>query len=484
MQDAPGLISDWLKHLPRKQTVELCSLQVQTIHLLSCQLRLVSVEEQWKASGALIRSAMTMGLHVNLSQATNLSFFQAEIRRRLWITIVEMDLQASIASGMPVMTPDLDFAPLTPNNLNDDDFDESTPNQPLCKTLDEETESSAQIILATCLSQRIRAMNMAQNTNAHENIEERVKQGRELEGCLLSVSPHLRLEPELGSHDPSLVLQRVLLDVYLRRPLLCLYRPVITNAPNNRDDASFYEVQRVCLNSSLEILSYQDYFDPNISDLDVSNLNTCWNAFGTLFQNDILLSALSICEHMRLSNQRSTIQSPSNDVSSETPSHYETHTKASLIRVVENTLATLARRIGEKTSNMKDILLLAVVLHSVRARGTAEQRVRTISQGARKALSACRQHLLTSAAEQSIGLQLADFAQLVSVRNLTSVCMTFLTRQQIQSNESIIPSDSQPQFPPTSQMPDLSQSSLLVNEFNNFETDLFSLDDGSFTWNM
>lgn len=484
MQDAPGLISDWVKHLPRKQTVELRSLQVQTIHLLSCQLRLVSVEEQWKASGALVRSAMTMGLHVNLSQATNLSFFQAEIRRRLWITIVEMDLQASIASGMPVMTPDLDFAPLTPNNLNDEDFDESTPNLPLCKTLDEETDSSAQIILATCLSQRIGAMNMAQNTNARENIEERVKQGRELEEFLLSVSPHLRLEPELGSQDPSLVFQRVLLDVYLRRPLLCLFRPVITNAPNNRDETSFYEVQRVCLDSSLEILSYQDYFDPNISDLEVSNLNTYWNAFGILFQNDILLSAVSICEHMRLSNQRPTIHSPSNDVSSETPSHYETHTKASLIRVVENALATLARRIGEKTSNMKDILLLAVVLHSVRARGTAEQRVRTISQGARKALSACRQHLLTSAAEQSIGLQLADFAQLVSIRNLASVCMTSLTRQQIQSNESIIPSGSQPQFPPTSQMPDLSQSSLLANEFNNFETDLFSFDDESFTWSM
>lgn len=62
--------------------------------------------------------------------------------------------------------------------------------------------------------------------------------------------------------------------------------------------------------------------------------------------------------------------------------------------------------------------------------------------------------------------------------------MTLLTRQQIQSNESIIPSDSQPQLSPISQMPDLSQPSLLATEFNSFETDLFSFDDESFTWNM
>ena len=410
-QNAPGIIQDWLEQLPRKKTVELSSLQVQTLHFLSSQLRLVSVEEQWKTSGALVRSAMTMGLHVNLSQATNPSFFLAEVRRRLWITIVEMDLQASIASGMPVMTPDLVFGPLTPNNLNDEDFDESTPGLPLCKSLDEETDSSSQIALASSLSQRIRAMNTAQHTNARDSLEERIKQGRELEQILREIPSYLRPDPEVEIQDPSIVLQSVILDLYLRRPLLCLYRPIINNPPSKRDDPSFHELQRICLESSLAILSYQDHFDPNISDLDTSNLNTYWNAFGTLFQNDILLSALSICKHMRHSNQHSAIQSPSNESAS--PVHYS---KASLVLVVENTLTTLTRRIGEKACDMKDILLLAVVLHAVRSRGTVEQKDRTISQGAKKALSACRQHLLTSAAEQSMGFQLADFAQMVSVR--------------------------------------------------------------------
>ncbi|KAJ6119381.1 hypothetical protein N7523_003661 [Penicillium sp. IBT 18751x] len=413
-QVAPGLIQDWVQRLPRKETVELSSLQVQTLHLLSSQLRLVSVEEQWKTSGALVRSAMTMGLHANLFQATKLSFFQAEIRRRLWVTILEMDLQASIAAGMPTLIPDLNLDHLFPSNLNDEDFDESTLSLPLCKPLDENTDSSSQIVLATSLSQRIRAMKIAQYKSAHDSLTERLEQGRELEQVLHGIPSYLKPDPEVGSQDPSIVLQNVILDLYLRRPLLCLYRPVINDPPSNHDDPLFRELRRTCLESSLAILSYQDHFDPSISDFDTFNLSTYWNSFGTLFQNDILLSALSICKHMKLSKQHSAIQSPSKKAGS--PAYDPMHSKARLINAVENTLATLTRRIGEKTCVIKDILLLSVVLHSVRARGTTEQKDRTISHGAKKALSACRQHLLTTAAEQSFELQLADLAKMVPIR--------------------------------------------------------------------
>jgi hypothetical protein len=76
-----------------------------------------------------------------------------------------------------------------------------------------------------------------------------------------------------------------------------------------------------------------------------------------------------------------------------------THSKASLTRLVENTLDSLARRIGESGNSVKDILLLAVVLQSVRGRGSAETKQQWMMQGANKALSACRQYLLPAVAE-------------------------------------------------------------------------------------
>jgi hypothetical protein len=67
---------------------------------------------------------------------------------------------------------------------------------------------------------------------------------------------------------------------------------------------------------------------------------------------------------------------------------------------VENTLDSLSRRIGEAGNNVKDIVLLAVVLQSVRGRGSPEMKDRWMTQGAKKALSACRQYLLPAVTDQ------------------------------------------------------------------------------------
>lgn len=81
-----------------------------------------------------------------------MSPFQAENRRRLWAKIMELDLQASLASGMPVLTPDLDMVPLMPANLNDSDFDEHTVKLPPFKPLQENADSLMQVLLAKSLA--------------------------------------------------------------------------------------------------------------------------------------------------------------------------------------------------------------------------------------------------------------------------------------------------------------------------------------------
>ncbi|KAJ5678791.1 hypothetical protein N7462_007035 [Penicillium macrosclerotiorum] len=464
--DAIELLQIWLNNLPRKYRVDLESLQVETLIVLSRQLRLESPEELWKASGSLVRSAIVMGLHVNLSHNTSLSVFQAECRRRLWITIVEMDLQVSIAAGMPVMTPALDFGPLTPANLDDGMFDESTLELPPPMPLEEETSASSQIILATSLSRRIRIMGTVQHTTSQDNLEERLRQGQELEDCLKSIPSPLRLDHYMASAKPATALHNVLLDVFLRRPLLCLYRPVVTNS--DHENASLHEIRHSCLESSIAILSYQDYFDPNTTDLEV-NSNVYWNVFHTFCQQDILWAALIVCEHIRSYSQQTTAPSPENNPL-ETSLYSQLPSKASLTRLVENTLDSLTRRMQEKGSNVKDILLLAVVLQSVRARGSAEQREDLMFQGAKKTLSACRQHLLSTVPESSLKAQMTGLARMYNTADAASLI----------DNE--LPPISTPLM---AQLPDITpQPSELASEFYNFESDLFSFDDGSFMWNM
>ncbi|KAI9931801.1 hypothetical protein MW887_010380 [Aspergillus wentii] len=382
-----------------------------------------------------------------------------------------MDLQASIASGMPVMAPELDFGPLIPANLNDSDFDESTAVLPLSKPLHESTDSLALVTLAKSLQYRVRAMDFVKSAGPVKDLSELVKQGQRLEACLRQIPSALKLDHTLKGDDvPALLLNRVLVDVYTRRPLLCLYRSVAMG--DCRDDPMFLEIQRVCLESSLAILSYQDYFDPNVADLDVFNSTTYWDIFQIFCKNDILWAALSVCGYIKLSSQQqSGPQTPSDNPQPGVFSNSQgmMHSKASLTRIVENSLDSLTRRIGENGSNIKDVLLLSVVLQSVRARGSAQLRERWMYQGAQKALSACRQHLLPTMAEQPYAFNLPDLAQM------------------LQSTQPMLTPNQEAQLNPSAQLqlPDFfAESSALATEFNNFQGDPFTFEDGSFAWNL
>lgn len=399
--NAVGLLQAWLHKLPRKHRTELATLQIETLILLARQLRLLNAEESWKGAGSLVRSAMVMGLHINISGSANMSIYQAEIRRRLWFTIAEMDLQASITSGMSIMTPQLNPQSSSPANLNDSEFDETTTELPKSRPMNERTDTLALIILAKSLSHRIHVANSVLSAGPQIDSHEIMKQSHALEKYLRDVPPSLKLERASNSHiDKSVSFCQFLTDFYLRRPFFCLYQSANANILNS----ALAEIQQAKLDSALTVLSYQDYFDPNLADLDVQNSTEYWNMFHTFCRNDMISAALSVCEHMKLSaqmtEQGADSPQPTTNVSVY-PSKLPSYNKASLIRIVEHTLDSLSRRIGEAGNNVKDILLLAVVLQSVRGRGSVETKQGWMEQGAKKALSACRQYLLAAGSEPS-----------------------------------------------------------------------------------
>lgn len=393
--NAVSLLQAWLQKLPRKHRTELATLQIETLILLARELRQISAEESWKGAGSLVRSAMVMGLHINAPEPAKMSVYQAEIRRRLWFTIAEMDLQASITSGMPTMIPQIDLQNLLPANINDSDFDEDTSELPGSRPMNEKTDSLALITLGNSLYHRIDIMNSVQHFDSRSDPQEYTQKRKILEECVADIPASLKLNEASGNNiNPPVLFNQLLLDLYTRRPLLCLYRSVNMDT----QDPSLKTLQQACLHSSLTILSYQDYFDPNLVDLDAQNSTEYWNMFHTICKNDIMRAALSVCEYMIAT--QTTDQTPSPGLPTATLPQQPLHSKASLIRTVENTLDSLSRRIGAG-NNVKDIVLLSVVLQSVRGRGSAVTKQRWMMQGATKALSACRQYLLDADAESS-----------------------------------------------------------------------------------
>jgi hypothetical protein len=86
--------------------------------------------ELWLLLGVIIRLALRLGYHRDGSHFPSITPFEAEMRRRRWCSILQLETMASSQYALPKMIhfPQVDVQP--PHNLFDEDFDESTEKLP------------------------------------------------------------------------------------------------------------------------------------------------------------------------------------------------------------------------------------------------------------------------------------------------------------------------------------------------------------------
>lgn len=94
---------------------------------------------------------MQMGLHRDPKHLPGMSVLAVEVRRRLWVTIIEMAVQASLDSGMPALFSFNYFDTLPPSNINDDEIDETTQDFPQQEDSAILTQTSLQLLLLKSL---------------------------------------------------------------------------------------------------------------------------------------------------------------------------------------------------------------------------------------------------------------------------------------------------------------------------------------------
>ncbi|KAI4124847.1 MAG: hypothetical protein LQ338_004601 [Usnochroma carphineum] len=109
-------------------TTELVILQSFTIFLI-CVRRHDDTRFVWTLTGLLIRLAQCLGIHRDGEQF-GLSPFETEMRRRLWWTLVHLDLRASEDHGSDPTILDANFDTGFPLNINDEDIHPSMKEPP------------------------------------------------------------------------------------------------------------------------------------------------------------------------------------------------------------------------------------------------------------------------------------------------------------------------------------------------------------------
>lgn len=381
-----NLIQQWMDGLSGKERLNFHSLQTQTLLLLVHQNNNGSPSTLWKESGDLVRSAMIMGLHLEPEEQYDFSIFHKEQRRKLWRTIVELDIQFSLAASMPTALRASDFQSGELRNVDDQELSEGMVEYPADKDLHVWTDAIPQIALGPSLKERLDATNrIAGVLNLNVDATFLLQQAADLEKAIHVLPTPLKLDTGIGPNNDKAtgkLFAKVMLDVFLRRASFSIYRAIALSPVRN----IYPEARKGAIRSAIALLSHLDALDPTVADLNVIKDRDLLNLFHVICKNDIIQSAHFLCYEI----QKFTQTSQDDAQNSSGVADDGTWTKHSLTRIVENSLNSLLQRLGQFGSDLKDVLPLSIVLQSVRSGGTRDEKVNLMLRGAERVWKACK----------------------------------------------------------------------------------------------
>lgn len=211
--------------------------------------------EFWITTGALMRSAMAAGYHREPNRMANISVFHREMRRRLWATVIELDLQASMERGMPPTLRKEDFNTRPPLNINDDAVQEAAEEPPTQMPLECLTDTSFQAIAYHSVGLRLRICALINNSHVktvESHFSEALAMDEEIMQALMAIPTTWvsTAVDELRTQRPLYL--RTMLDLLLRQQLILLHMPFATLSEHN---ARFGHSRRARLEAATSILS-------------------------------------------------------------------------------------------------------------------------------------------------------------------------------------------------------------------------------------
>lgn len=244
----------WVGGVFEKKQLNIVILQIHCLLLLARQITGVGVDMIWIPSSNLLHIAFSMGFHRDPKHFPKLPIFVAEMRRRLWATVLEMVVQNSVDLGMPPLITPNDFDTEPPSNVDDEDILEGTAFMPQAKPDHVFTRSSIQIILLKSLRTRLEIVHFINSFHSAPSYDEVLRLGLAISKACNDAN---RL---IQSYTPDLprptAFQINLLDLYVRRFILEVHRPFHIRS---QTDPRYYFSRKTCLENALTI-----FFPPGL----------------------------------------------------------------------------------------------------------------------------------------------------------------------------------------------------------------------------
>jgi hypothetical protein len=245
----------------------------------------------WMISGLIMRLALQQGYHRDPSQHPDISPFQAEMRRRLWMIVSQHELLFAVQLGLPKMIRYAECDTATPRNLYDEELDDDMKELPPSRP---ETEPTP-IIYQISKSRILRAYGYVIE-HLHIVKEQPYESIMKLDAGLIEsrtlVPDQLRLCPdnEMQNEPPGSLMEKYVLEHFYHKAICILHRKYLNCFL--ADDTYAYS-RRTCIVSALELLRQQ--VSLHLECQPGGRLERIkWYRF-SLIKHDFLLAAMVLC---------------------------------------------------------------------------------------------------------------------------------------------------------------------------------------------
>jgi hypothetical protein len=365
----------WLSGPSKKDRLDIMGIQIHCLTILARQMFSTGGELVWIDMGSLIHRSTQAGLHRDPKHLPEMTVLQAELRRRLWATVLEMAVQSSLDSSMPPKIKLDDFDTEAPSNNNDDEIDESnTVLQPHPKGTC--TSTSIQLVLFESLPARIRILQLLNGLKADISYAEVLSLSSEVTNSYRACSNLKRQD------QPSSMTQfhHNLLHFLVRRFIIPLHCPFYNKARKNQ---IFNYSLKTSLDAAMSI----------VSPVPDETFNHIMATGGSLFTEGVRLAATVVSleliadlETQRLDGQTCRIYQQTEN----------------LKQVVKDLCLMSLERIQKGETNIKFHMFLSMILAQAQAIEEDTPYELKIAKSAKASLEICHDQLQTQIRDTSL----------------------------------------------------------------------------------
>lgn len=382
----------WLAGPLEKDRLDIGGIQIYCLTILARQIFSVGGDLVWMSMGSLIHRAMQIGLHREPKSPTRAvpSVLDAELRRRLWATILDLVVQASLDAWMPPRIYLEEFDTEPPSNINDDEMNESTlATSPHPRTTF--TTTSLQLALLDSLPVRLRIVQLLNGLHLESSYTRILILSSELTDALRATSNLSILKTNVDTTQnhseqsnneeqaaPSTTpFHRSLLDYLVRRFMIPLHMFFSNQAHSN---PLFHYSLKASLDAALAFISPE----PNAS----GTFSKLMAIGGGLFREGLRCAMTAISQEL-LSHVSEQQQ---NGMLHRAPQHRDL-----LKRAVRDLLAISEARIRQGETNVKGYMFMSMVLAQVEAIEEGDSVGDGLARSAMESLRFCHEILKTRA---------------------------------------------------------------------------------------